>query len=162
MPKQKIRKNKTRKIEKNNKNKKVFLVLIVLVVLLLVASSFLYYSFLGKKNLQINQYKKYLYEANLCKYNCSLIEKEIRNKTELVFDSSCLEQCNDNFFDKIEGFPDFTTEEVSKDNLFDDVNLVIYNCKIENYDNSTKRIDSIVYVACVSSGLEFLKQNYTY
>lgn len=154
-----MEKKETFKISKKN----IYIAIVVVIIIAAVG----YYSLvrLPEQNKQkdVIEYKKALYESILCQYKCPLTNYTFQdNQTQNLPNSDCVKVCINEL--KANGFVknQFSANDLMKDNLAIDVEVIVSGCRSENIDNSTFELKSEEWINCSIGRLEELKENYTY
>lgn len=147
---------------KFSKRTLILIILIILAIALLAVYLF-YYAPKQKKQNEINDYKKSLYESILCQYECPMKNYTFEeNQTQLLQDRDCVVACIGSL--KTKGYvkDQYSNNEINSDSLAQDIDFVVSNCRKENVNNSTKVVDNQAITNCAIEGLRALKQTYKY
>jgi|SRR3989344_1661850 len=143
--------------------KKKTLSIIVIIILILGLGYFAYYKYLPtyKRSIEIQAYKKSLYESVVCEYSCPLSEQVYKNKTQMLPNNECIKSCTEEFKANY-GSTSPTDKEKALDGFFDDLSLVISACKkLSTGENSTE-IDNTRFFECASTQLGNMDEKYGY
>jgi len=146
---------------KSNKTKLIVWIVIAILITLLLSYYFFSYRPQQKRMNDLNEYKKALYDSSLCQYKCPLANQIVNNKTQLLPNATCIHNCVLDFQPNFANEASFSTDDLEKDNLFQDILGIVSLCKKDNSINGTI-IDSRLYFSCVSMKMESLPENYTY
>ena len=90
-----------------------------------------------------------------------MIEVETAGQKSLLPDVSCVQDCVNELKAKNIIANEYSDEELLKDSLVGDIDLVIKNCKNENY-LPDGNLNNSLFFSCSSQGLENLKSRYEY
>jgi len=155
---------KTKTIHRN----RTFIALIIIIIVVIALGTYVYQSnqiYQVKRNADLSSYKNGLYWAVFCQYNCPLKIQLYQNTTQLIPDLDCVKNCSASFKTKynsaILNKLNFTKQELSNDNFFNDVELIIANCKKQSPD-PTSLLNNTEFFSCSVKGLELIKEKYDY
>ena len=144
-------------------SKKV-LVISAIVLVLLILGSIYYFKILPaqKKQSEIKEYKKALYDSILCQYNCPMQNYTIQNQTQTIQNHECVVQCINGLKGKGYIKNQYSNNEINDDSLAEDIQAIVANCRQNSVDSKTNLPDSQLTTDCAISGLENLKEKYPY
>ena len=137
------------------------IILTAIVVFALAAFAFKYYPEMKKEN-EVNAFYKIL----VCQVNCPLTPQFVpqTNRTEAVPDEICAQNCSASLIGN--DFSNIKSDELLNDNFAVDVQNIFKECKSESQVyNSTvvgNAVNTAMYFACARSGLDALKESYSY
>lgn len=138
------------------------LIIIVVAVIIAILLSYFIFKYLPEqsKNKEIQEYKKALFDSILCQYSCQLSLQEFQNKTQMLPEASCVQNCTQALRDNQAQGEKFSNQEISSDNLILDIQNIVDNCRTENSQNISLNVQT--FFPCVSGKLGSLKSTYTY
>jgi hypothetical protein len=154
---------------RRNKLKIILPIVIILIILIAIISYF--YIDNSKNSIKdsnnisrvknISEYKKSIYEAASCQYDCPLdLQTDKNNNTQLMPNKTCLFVCSKLLRKDLEKM-NFTKAELYTDNLFVDMENTIKSCRINNtYINKT--INNREFLDCAAENLGKIKPKYEY
>lgn len=145
------------------KNKKFKTILFIAIILIVFIGGYFLKDFLDKQNRirDVNNYKKGFYEGLVCQYNCPMTLQNMSNKTQILPDIDCVKSCSNNFKQKYFGFS-VKQEELQRDNLLNDIDNAIKNCKKNTINTTAFTFNNTEYFDCAAKSLTGLKINYSY
>jgi len=144
-----------------SKNTKIIIAIIVIVLVFVGGFYLKDYLDSQKKINDIRDYKKAFYTGMLCEYSCPLAPQLYKNKTEMLPTIDCVQSCTAPFKAKFSSVS-YTQPELESDRLLSDMNSTIVYCKTHSVNMSAMTLDYPLYYNCSSTGLEGLKENYSY
>lgn len=146
------------KMTKNTK-----LVLIIVIIVGVFIAGFYLKDFLDKQKRvsDVRDYKKAFYNGMLCEYSCPLAPQLYKNKTQMLPTIECVQGCTTPFKTKYSSVS-YTRAELERDKLLSDMNTTISYCKTHSVNMTSLTLNYAAYYNCSATGLEGLKQNYTY
>jgi hypothetical protein len=152
---------------KNNNNQK-FLAFVIILVVVIAIGVYVYESNKTnqvKRNLDLLSYKKGLFQTVFCQYGCPLKFQLYQNKTQLIPDLDCVKNCTTEFKKEYSSAAlnklNFTKQELANDNFFNDIELLVENCKKQSTD-SASLINNSQFFSCSIKGLELVRERYNY
>jgi hypothetical protein len=150
---------------KINKNIKILLAVVVIILVFIGGYYLKVYMDNQKRANDANQYKKGFYEGLVCEYGCPMSLQTLAingtNKTQILPSLDCVKGCTGAFKTKFAG-SSFTKAELAKDNLLNDIDLVVNDCKKKSMNMTALKLDNEAYFKCAEQAMLSLKQNYTY
>jgi hypothetical protein len=152
---------------KRSKNNN-FMAFVIILIVVVALGVYVYESdqtYKVKRNSDLLSYKKSLYETVFCQYNCPLKFQLYQNKTQLLPDLECVKNCTIDFKKKYSPTNlnklNFTKQELGNDNFFNDIELLVENCKKQS-TNPSSIINNSEFFSCSIKGLELVKERYNY
>ena len=149
------------------KHKNNFLAFLIILIVVIAIGIYIYESnqiYKVKRNSDLLSYKKSLYETVFCQYSCPLKFQLYQNKTQLIPDLDCIKNCTVEFKKVYSSVAlnkfNFTKQELANDNFFNDIGLLIENCKKQSTGSSL--INNSEFFTCSINGLELVKERYDY
>lgn len=149
-------------------NNKTFLAFVIILIVIISLGVYIYESEHAnnvKRNSDLLDYKKSLYGTVFCQYSCPLKFQLYQNKTQLIPDLDCVKNCTADFKKKYNSAVlnklNFTKQELANDNFFNDLELLIENCKKQSTDPASL-INNSQFFGCSVKGLELVQEKYNY
>jgi hypothetical protein len=140
----------------------------IIIIVVIALGAYVYQSnqiYQVKRNSDLLDYKKGLYETVFCQYKCPLKTQLYQNTTQLIPDLECVKNCSASFKTKYNSAVlnklNFTKQELSSDNFFNDIELIIANCKTQSAD-SASLLNNTQFFSCSVKGLELIREKYNY
>lgn len=146
---------------KINRNLKI--ILFVAIIIIVFIGGYFLKDFLDKQNRikEVNSYKKGFYEGLVCQYNCPMSLQNMSNKTQMLPDIDCVKSCSNTFKQKFSSFS-AKQEELQRDNLLNDIDLAVKNCKKNTINSTAYTFNNTEYFNCAAKSLDELKIKYNY
>ncbi len=138
------------------------LLFIIIIIVVFIGGYFLK-DFTDKQNRlkDVNNYKKEFYYGLVCQYNCPMSSQNISNKAQMLPDLDCVKSCSTAFKNKYSTFS-VKKEELQKDNLLNDIDNVVKECKKNTINTTSMSFNNTTYFDCTAKSLDALKMNYSY
>ncbi|HLC78353.1 MAG TPA: hypothetical protein VJH92_04470 [Candidatus Nanoarchaeia archaeon] len=139
-------------------------VIITAIVIFLLTFAIFKYLPDQKRASEVNSYKKQIFDSVVCQYSCPLKEQAIQNKTQLLPDQTCVQQCAGDLNTAKEESAKFSDNDLKTDTLYSDIEALVASCRTSSVDSSgtIPKLDNVKFFDCVKQGLEGLKTNYSY
>lgn len=143
--------------------RKTKIILCLVIIALIFLSAYLGYDYFFKEKIKkdVLNYKKEFYNGILCEYGCPLVSQEVNNKTQMLPLLDCIKDCTSKFREKYSK-NNFTSQEISSDNLIKDIDANVNACKKASINLTSMKMDNVAYFNCSKSELEKLKDKYGY
>lgn len=139
---------------------------IILTAIVVFLLTFLILNYIpdNKRQSELNSYKKDMFDSFACQYQCPLKEQLFQNKTQLLPDVSCTQQCTTALKNKQNESDKFSNNDLKNDNLFLDVEKLVSECRTSSVNNSTMipSINNTLFFDCVKGKIEPLRSQYKY